>query len=57
MTYYTQPAVKSGGFRKFSLLDLLLRADRAYRDRQHLLSLSEESLRDIGLTRADLEKL
>lgn len=57
MTYYTQPAFKSGGIRKFPLLALLLRADRAYRDRQHLLSLSDESLRDVGLTRADLEKL
>lgn len=55
MTYYTVSRLFSGVFRKFSPLAALLRAERAYRDRQHLLSLSDEHLNDIGLKRSDLQ--
>ena len=55
MTFYTQAPAKFGGFRGFSLLQALFRADRAYRERQHLLSLSDEMLEDIGLERSDLQ--
>lgn len=54
MTYFNQTSIESGGFRKFSLLKLLLSADRGYRERQHVLSLSDEALKDVGLTRLNL---
>ncbi len=54
MTYFNQTSIESGGFRKFSLLKLLLSADRGYRERQHVLSLSDEALKDVGLTRSNL---
>lgn len=56
MTYFTQAAAKSGGFRKISLLAALIEANRAYRERQHLLSLTDEMLTDVGLKRTDLGK-
>ena len=55
MTYYTQTRGRFGGFRGFSLFQALIRADRAYRERQHLLSLSDEMLDDVGLKRSDLQ--
>lgn len=55
MTYYTHAPAKFGGFRGFSLFQALLRADRAYRERQHMLSLSDEMLDDVGLKRSDLQ--
>ena len=55
MTYYTETLVKIGFFRRFSLFQALIRADRAYRERQHLLSLSDEMLDDVGLKRSDLQ--
>ena len=54
MTYFTDSRPFSGGFRKFSPLAALLRAERAYRERQHLLSLSDEHLDDMGIKRSDL---
>lgn len=55
MTYYTQAPVKFAGFRGFSLFQALIRADRAYRERQHMLSLTDEMLEDVGLKRSDLQ--
>jgi uncharacterized protein YjiS (DUF1127 family) len=55
MAYYTETPVKFGFFRRFSLFQALIRADRAYRERQHLLSLSDEMLDDVGLKRSDLQ--
>ncbi len=55
MTYCTQALGKFAGFRGFSLIQALIRADRAYRERQHLLSLSEEMLDDVGLKKSDFQ--
>jgi uncharacterized protein YjiS (DUF1127 family) len=54
MTYYTQTTAKSGGFRKFSPISALIRAERAYRERRHMLSLSDRLLDDVGLKREEL---
>lgn len=56
MTYFTETPVRFGSSRGFSLIKALIKADRAYRERQHLLSLSDDVLRDVGLQRSDFKR-
>ena len=41
-------------FSGFSPLKALLRADQNYREREHMRSLTDDQLKDVGLTRQDL---
>lgn len=43
--------------RRFSLLNWLLRVDTAYRHQHSLANLSDAQLRDIGLTRDQIDKM
>ena len=43
--------------RSFDPMGALLRLDAAYRERRRLEELTPEQLRDIGLTRADIERM
>ena len=45
------PAISSPGKLALSALNWLADKDRSYRDRQHLKSLTDTQLKDVGLTR------
>ena len=47
LTYYD----RSNGF-----FDYLITVDKTYRERRRLASLSDEALKDIGLTRAQMDR-
>lgn len=43
--------------RGFDPLGALMRLDAAYRERRRIEELTPEQLRDVGLTRADVERM